>query len=124
MDELPSKLHVKPEQLYVKLAVGPGGGGGGGGGGGAPPPINAVYSNRLGVPDGSPVIFPLVAFVVSAEPTCAGVAAVFTDRYSAAPPATWGAAIDVPLIVLMASLLVFHDDVIDDPGALMSTQLP
>ena len=41
VDALASKLHVRPKQLPVKLAV-DGGGGGGGGGGGEPPPMKPV----------------------------------------------------------------------------------
>ena len=41
VDALASKLHVRPKQLWVKLAV-DGAGGGGGGGGGALLPMNPV----------------------------------------------------------------------------------
>jgi hypothetical protein len=37
--------------------------------------------------------------------------------YSAATPATCGEAIDVPLIVFVAVVLVYHADRIDEPGA-------
>ena len=44
VDAPASKLHVKPKQLLVKVAVdgGDGGGGGGGGGGGTVPPMKPV----------------------------------------------------------------------------------
>lgn len=43
---------------------------------------------------------------------------------SAAAPTTCGVAIDVPLIVLVAVSLVFQAEVIDEPGAKMSRQVP
>ena len=43
---------------------------------------------------------------------------------SAAAPVTCGVAIEVPLIVLVAVLDVYHDDVMLEPGANMSTQVP
>ncbi len=67
---------------------------------------------------------PVVAALVSAVATAAGVELRCADRYAAAAPATCGDAIDVPLIVFVATSLVFQDDVIDDPGALISTQVP
>jgi hypothetical protein len=42
----------------------------------------------------------------------------------AAEPATCGLAIDVPLAEASAVVLVYQDEVIDTPGAKMSTQLP
>ena len=42
----------------------------------------------------------------------------------AAAPATWGEAIEVPLMVLIAVVEVCHAAVIEDPGAKMSTQVP
>ena len=42
---------------------------------------------------------------------------------SAAAPATCGDAIEVPLMVLVAVLLVHQAEVMLDPGAKMSTQL-
>ena len=45
-------------------------------------------------------------------------------RTSAAAPATCGVAIDVPLIVFVAVLDVYHADVMLEPGAKMSTQVP
>ena len=45
-------------------------------------------------------------------------------KISAATPATCGEAIEVPLIVLVAVLLVYHADVIELPGAKTSRQLP
>ena len=45
-------------------------------------------------------------------------------RYSAATPVTCGVAIDVPLIVLVAVLLVYQAQVMPTPGANRSTQVP
>ena len=48
-----------------------------------------------------PALFtiPVVALLMSAVATEAGVAAGFVSRYSAAAPVTCGVAIDVPLMV-------------------------
>ncbi len=46
------------------------------------------------------------------------------DRYSAAAPTTCGVAIEVPLIVLVAVSLVFQAEVMFEPGAKMSRQVP
>jgi hypothetical protein len=59
-----------------------------------------------------------------ADVTVAGEAPGFVSRKSAATPATCGVAIDVPDIVFVAVSLVFQDEVILDPGANMSTQVP
>ena len=52
------------------------------------------------------------------------MAAGLACRYSAAAPATCGEAIDVPLIVFVAVLLVYQADVMLEPGAKMSTHVP
>lgn len=56
--------------------------------------------------------------------TWAGVYDGFAASVSAAAPTTWGVAIDVPLIVLVAVLLLYQADVMLTPGARMSTQVP
>lgn len=86
-----------------------------------PPP---TYSRRFGEPVPGLPTTPVVAAVVSAEETCAGVAVLFAARYSAAAPVTCGVAIDVPEIVFVAVSLEFQADVIDEPGAKMSRMLP
>ena len=63
----------------------------------------------------------LVAAFTRPSRTCCGVAAGLAARNSAAAPATCGVAIEVPLIVLVAVSLVFHDDVMPTPGAKMSS---
>src|SRR5690349_17538695 len=56
--------------------------------------------------------------------TCAGESPGWPARYNAAAPATCGAAIDVPLIVLVAVSPVPQADVMLMPGANTSTQVP
>ena len=56
--------------------------------------------------------------------TVAGDAAGLPCRYSAATPATCGVAIDVPLIVFVAVSDVYHADVMLEPGAKRSRQVP
>ncbi len=66
-----------------------------------------------------------MAFATSASRTCLGdVAVSLPCRYSAAAPATCGDAIEVPPIVTKLVVLVIHAEVIADPGANRSRQLP
>ena len=65
-----------------------------------------------------------VALATSWSRTCWGVACGVAPRTSAAAPATCGAAIEVPLMVLVAVSLVFHAEVMFSPGAKMSVQVP
>src|SRR5205085_6022975 len=67
---------------------------------------------------------PDVAFVVNALATAAGVAVVLPARYNAAAPHVCGVAIDVPLIVFVAVVDEYHDEVMCTPGAKMSTHVP
>jgi hypothetical protein len=53
---------------------------------------------------------------------CAGVDPALLDRYAAAAPATCGAAIEVPLIICVVP--PNRVDLIDEPGALISTRDP
>ena len=101
---------------------GGGPGGGGGGGGGAVP--SSEYSRRFGEPVPGLVTLPVVALVVIALATVAGEAAGAPCRYSAATPATCGVAIDVPLIVFVAVSDVYQLDVMLEPGAKRSRQVP
>src|SRR6266545_2725208 len=93
------------------------------GGGGSVPP-NREYRSLLGEPLPGLDTRPLLALLTSALPTCAGVACGFAARYRAATPTTCGVAMDVPLIVFVAVLLVFHAEVMLLPGAKTSRQLP
>jgi hypothetical protein len=78
----------------------------------------------FGVAPGTPVILLGVAFATSAACTAAGVAVGFAWRYSAATPATWGVAIDVPEIVFVAVFDVRQEEVMLTPGARISTPAP
>ena len=85
---------------------------------------DAMYARRFGLPvPGSPTTLG-VAASTSADCTAAGVAAGFCCRYSAATPATCGVAMEVPEIVTVAVGEVHHAEVIDCPGAKMSTHGP
>jgi hypothetical protein len=70
------------------------------------------------------VTTPFVVRLKSVLRTVAGEAPGFPCRYCAATPAVCGVAIDVPLIVRVAVVLVYQADVIETPGANQSTQLP
>jgi hypothetical protein len=71
-----------------------------------------------------PVKRPVVDVFTIAFLTVEGEAPVFTAKYKAATPATCGEAIEVPLIVFVAVLLVYQADVMLEPGAKISTQVP
>ena len=59
-----------------------------------------------------------------AAATVAGEAPGLLSRNKAATPATCGVAMEVPEMVLVAVSLVFHDEVMLDPGAKISTHVP
>ena len=67
---------------------------------------------------------PVLAPSMIAEVTVAGLADAAPCRYSAAAPATCGDAIEVPLIVFVAVSEEYQAEVMPDPGAKRSTQLP
>src|SRR5688572_3193411 len=71
-----------------------------------------------------PVSRAVVAALMRAVATPAGVCCGFRPRNRAATPATWGEAIDVPLKVAVPVLLAFDADVMAEPGANRSTQVP
>ena len=81
-------------------------------------------NNRFPVPAGRPVIAPATALFFNAVSTCAVVAPGLFSMYRAATPATCGLAMEVPEMVLIAVLLVNHADVINSPGAKISTIEP
>ena len=83
-----------------------------------------VYKSRFGEPEPMPVSRFSVALLYSQLRTVAGDDDGKRCRYSAAAPATCGDAIEVPLIVLVAVVLVYHAERIELPGAKMLTQLP
>ena len=76
-----------------------------GGGWGGAAPLGAVYRSRFGDPVPMLASTPLVALLVKARATAAGEAAGLVWRYSAAAPATWGEAIEVPLKIAVATSL-------------------
>ena len=82
------------------------------------------YSRRLGDPRPAlPTTFwVLLARIVLV--TTLGVAPLSSSMTRAAAPATCGDAIEVPLILFTAVVLVLHVDVILLPGAKMSRQDP
>src|SRR5207249_3194530 len=112
---LPSNVHVGPLQTDVKAAVG-------GVSTGVPPKIES--RSRFGEPVPVPDSLLTLALLTIAAWTVLGDASGSVARYSAAAPVTCGVAIEVPLIVLVAVLLVIHADVMLDPGANRSTQVP
>src|SRR5215212_1744721 len=71
-----------------------------------------------------PVSLLALALLTSAAATWVGVAVGLAARYSAAAPPTCGAAIEVPLMVLVAVLLPIQAPVMLTPGPKMSTQVP
>lgn len=88
------------------------------------PETSPVYNNRFG----ESVIGSLTTSGVATKrirsTTWLGVRFGSCCRISAAAPATWGHAIDVPLIVLLALSDDTPADVIEDPGAKISRQDP
>jgi hypothetical protein len=58
------------------------------------------------------------------EAICAGVDVGKRPNNTAATPATWGAAIEVPEMVFVAVELPIQDEVMAEPGAKMSRQVP
>ena len=78
----------------------------------------------MGEPLPALVTTPVVDAAINADVTWAAVNDGFLASTSAAPPATCGEAIDVPLIVFVAVVLLNHDDVIPTPGAKISRQEP
>jgi hypothetical protein len=63
-------------------------------------------SNLFGEPAPAPMTTPVVDASRMADPTCDGVADGLSERYRATTPATCGLAIEVPLSVAVAVVLV------------------
>src|SRR6185503_4778777 len=89
-----------------------------------PPPPKSEKRRRFGEPVPGLPTTPVVALPTIAAATVAALWLPNCERYRAATPATCGVAIDVPLIVLVAVSLVFHVEVMLEPGAKTSTQVP
>lgn len=81
-------------------------------------------SKRLGDPAPTEDTTPTVALSVTAEATPDGLSVGLIVSKAATAPETCGAAIDVPLMVLVAVFEVLQAEVMDEPGAKMSTQVP
>src|SRR5690349_9942224 len=90
-------------------------------GGGA---VRREKSRRLGEPGPGLRSRATVPELRICAATSAGVAVGAPCRCSAAAPATCGAAMEVPLMVLVAVSLVHQALVMPVPGAKMSTQGP
>jgi hypothetical protein len=80
--------------------------------------------SRFAEPVPGLVTTPVVALLASLSRTWAGVRDGLVESTSAAAPATCGDAIDVPLIVLVAVFDEDQSEVMDEPGAKMSRQVP
>lgn len=87
-------------------------------------PAASEYTSKLGDPVPSALSRLLVALLVRKEATAAGELPGLVANTSAATPATWGLAMDVPLMVLVAVALVCQAEVMLLPGPKISTQLP
>src|SRR4029450_9743508 len=68
--------------------------------------VAPTWSSLLGEPVAGLVILPVVALVRRASRTWAGVAVGLVARMRAAVPVTWGVAMEVPLMVVVAVSLV------------------
>ncbi len=87
-------------------------------------PAASEYTNRLG--ELVPIELSLFeeAEVVKKDAMAEGDAVGVAARANATTPATWGDAMDVPLMEFVATSLVFQADEIELPGAKMSRQDP
>lgn len=87
-------------------------------------PLASEKASLLGDPVPTEVSRLGDALISTKETTAAGVACGLACNASAATPATWGDAIEVPLMVLVAVVLPIQAEVMLEPGAKISTQLP
>ena len=87
-------------------------------------PAASEKTSRFGEPVPTAEILFAVALVVRKDATAEGDAAGFAASARAATPVTWGVAMEVPLMVLLAVLLVYQADVMEEPGAKMSRHVP
>src|SRR5690606_28211048 len=92
---------------------------------GSPPPSPSppVWSSRLGLPCGSATL-PDTALPVSQSATASVEALGSSERWTAAAPATCGAAIEVPEMVWETESEPIQAEVMATPGAKRSTQDP
>jgi len=96
---------------------------GGGIVGGASSPV-PVYKIRFAEPVLASFTKPLPAVCIMCARMLAGSAPRFPARKSANTPDTCGQAMEVPLMVADPTSAVFVAEVIDTPGAKMSTHVP
>ena len=89
-----------------------------------PSELIRLKDNKFKDPGPALVTTPLVAPVLIEESTCAGLKLGFAASNRAAIPATWGLAIEVPLMVFAAEDDPTQAEVIAEPGANRSKQLP
>ena len=87
-------------------------------------PTASEYTSRLGEAVPREVSRFAVALALKNAATAVGDAVGFAASARAATPATWGDAIEVPLMVLVAVELLFQAEVMLLPGAKISTQDP
>src|SRR5690606_23954097 len=91
---------------------------------GSPPaPSPPVWSSRLGLPCGSATL-PDPALPVIQSATASVEALGSSERWTAAAPATCGAAIEVPEMVWESESEPIQAEVMPTPGAKRSTQDP
>ena len=95
-----------------------------GAGGGSTSVAPIVESSKLGEPLPMEDRWLSVALANRVAATAAGVAVGLAPRVSAATPVTCGEAMEVPLMVLLAVMLVYQAEVMLLPGANRSTHLP
>ena len=81
-------------------------------------------ARRFGEPVPGDVTTSAVAAAVIAEATCEGDCAPLMASVTAATPATWGEAIEVPDNTAVAVVEVYQAEVMLDPGAKTSTHDP
>lgn len=93
-------------------------------GGSVAVPVASEYSSWFGDPVPTELSLSPVALATTNVPIARGEASGLASATRAETPATCGDAIEVPLMVLVALLLVCQAEVIPLPGAKMSTQEP
>src|SRR5690606_23389338 len=93
-------------------------------GSGAVVPPRPVLGGTYGEPEAGLLTLPGEPLETRWSRTVCGEADGLSARYSAAAPATCGVAIDVPLIARESESDPIHADVMFEPGAKMSRQLP
>jgi hypothetical protein len=86
--------------------------------------MSPVYSKRLGDPAPGFVTTSAVALASILVSKPAGVRLGSSSRSKAATPATWGAAMDVPLRLKLPAIVFVFAETMLFPGAKMSMHVP